>query len=229
LDLRTGELREHRQRDMMSKMSPAVFVPGAQSDLWNGFIAVALPREDVRDYVQRVAGSALIGSPTDQRFYLVQGPGSTGKSTFLNAVRAAMGDYAGCIDSDSLLKKKGDAGIKNDLAALEGLRYVMSVEPQEGKGWNAELLKQLTGGDPLKVRYLYKEFFTFVPTFVLFVGANEMPAVPASDGAFWRRLRRIVFDTIIPADQRDRTLPDKLREPEVQSAILAWLVQGCMR
>ena len=229
LDLRTGELREHRQADMMSKISPAVYVPGARSELWERFLVTALPNEEVRDYVQRVAGSALIGAPSDQRFYLAQGPGSTGKSTFLNAVRNTLGDYAGAIDSDSLLKKAGDSGIRNDLASLEGLRYVMAVEPQEGKGWNAELLKQMTGGDPLKVRFLYREHFTYVPQFTLFVGANTLPAVPASDGAFWRRLRRIVFDTVIPAEQRDRTLPEKLRAPEGQYAILAWLVEGCMK
>jgi putative DNA primase/helicase len=56
-----------------------------------------------------------------------------------------------------------------------------------------------------------------------------MPSASADDGAFWRRARRIVFDMVVPEDQRDRDLPEKLKAPEVRSAVLAWLVEGCVK
>ena len=167
------------------------------------------------------------GDPKDQKLYFAQGPEATGKSTFINAIRAVFGTYGGSVDPETLLKKKWD-GVRHDLADLAGLRLVTSIEPQDGRGWDAQRIQQLTGGDPVKSRRLYENDFTYTPMFTLIIGANNKPEVPATNGAFWRRIRLVKFDQQIPEAERDRDLPRKLREPEVQRAILAWLVRGCL-
>ncbi len=228
LDLRTGTLRPHRKEDMLSKIAAVEYIPGAQAEVWTTFLAQTLPRPVVRRYTQKVLGAALLGDPVDQRLYFAQGPEATGKSTFLNAVRTPFGTYGGTVDPETLLKKRNDPGVRDDLADLEGLRLVTSVEPQDGRGWDAQRIQQLTGGDPVKARHLYAKLSTYKPRFTLLVGANNRPSVPASNGAFWRRLRLIRFDQHVPEDQRDRTLPKQLEEPSVQQAILVWLVEGCL-
>src|SRR4030095_1380841 len=201
------------------KITTAAYVPGARSGLWDSFVERTLPNEEVRDYVQRIAGSSLVGNPVDQRFYLVQGPGATGKSTFLNTLCDVLGDYGTEINPDTLLARKGDPVVRNDLARLVGMRYVMAVEPPKDKSWDISTIKAMTGGDPIVARYLYHEPFSFKPQFVLLVGVNDMPSASADDGAFWRRARRVVFDMVVPEDQRDRDLPQKLKAPEARSGV----------
>jgi putative DNA primase/helicase len=38
IDLRTGELREHRRADLLTKITTVVDDPDATSDLWNDFL-----------------------------------------------------------------------------------------------------------------------------------------------------------------------------------------------
>jgi putative DNA primase/helicase len=226
IDLKTGRLRPHEQSDMLSKIISIDYVPGAQSDLWDCFLQSSLPDREKRGFVQRVLGAALLGDP-DQKFYFAQGPPAAGKSTLINAVRKVFGTYGGTVDPETLLKNR-PGGIRDDLASLVGLRLVTSIEPQDGRGWDAQRIQQLTGGDPVKARLLYANLSEYVPQFTIVVGGNTMPTVPSTNDAFWRRCVRIVFDqTVVPKD-RDRDLPRKLSQPEPQQAILAWLVKGCL-
>jgi len=227
VDVRTGEMWPHRQTDMLSKMTAATYEPTATSPLWDRFIQRVLPGIKLREYFWKVMGSSLAGDPIDQKFPFVLGPPATGKSTVLNAIREALGTYATTCDPETLLKKSYSGGPRNDLADLAGLRLVTSVEPQDGRGWDAQRIQQLTGGDPVKARRLYENDVQYQPKFLLVVGANTKPFVPATNGAFWRRLRVIDFNQEIPPGDRDRMLPRKLAEPGTQRAILAWLVAGC--
>ena len=71
LDLRTMQLRPHNPDDRITKITRAAHDPNAAGPVWARFIAMALPGEDIRAYLQRVIGVALccgqqIGS-SDQR------------------------------------------------------------------------------------------------------------------------------------------------------------------
>ena len=59
-------------------------------------------------------------------------------------------------------------------------------------------MKALTGGDTITARFLYREFFEFVPSFTLFLAANARPAVKTSDGAMWRRISILDFTDVLP-------------------------------
>jgi putative DNA primase/helicase len=119
--------------------------------------------------------------------------------------------------------------VRNDIARLAGARMVVSVEVDDGKRLAEGLIKQLTGGDTVTARYLYAEAFEFAPQFTLWLVANARPRVHADDDALWRRILQIPFTVVIPAAERDPELKRALRtEPAEQTAILAWLVQGCL-
>jgi putative DNA primase/helicase len=65
-----------------------------------------------------------------------------------------LGDYGTEINPDTLLARKGDPVVRNDLARLVGMRYVMAVEPPKDKSWDISTIKAMTGGDPIVARYL---------------------------------------------------------------------------
>ncbi len=115
--------------------------------------------------------------------------------------------------------------IPNALAGLCGRRLVIASELAEGKRLAETVVKQVTGGDTIAARFLYGEFFEYTPAFKLWVGCNHKPAVRGTDWAIWRRIRLVPFTVVIPDDEIDDRLSDKLLTE--LPGILRWAVEGC--
>jgi putative DNA primase/helicase len=122
---------------------------------------------------------------------------------------------------------KRDGNIPNDLAALKGSRFVFCSEVEEGKRLAESTVKDLCGGDQISARFMRGEWFSFEPTFKLWVATNHKPTVRGTDDAIWSRIRMIPFTNSIP--EGDRIPRSRLMEkikPEFPG-ILAWGVRGC--
>jgi putative DNA primase/helicase len=102
----------------------------------------------------------------------------------------------------------------------------MMNETGQGARFDEAKLKDLTGGDRLTARFLHAEFFDFRPTHKLIIRGNHKPAITGTDEGIWRRLRLIPFTVVIPPDERDPYLLDKLRAE--LSGVLRWAVEGCL-
>lgn len=111
-------------------------------------------------------------------------------------------------------------------ADLLGCRFVSTVETGQGKAMAEVLMKQLTGGDPVRARKIYKDFIQFDPTFKLFLAANYKPVIRGTDLAAWRRIKMIPFTVTIPDEQKDKHIDQKLRLE--LPGIMAWAVRGCL-
>ena len=160
------------------------------------------------------------------RFFIpILRQGANGKSTFIETIRHLLGDYAQQADFSTFLEKKGDSPL-NDLASLKGARFVAAVEAAEGRQIAENILKQVTGGDTIRARFLFKEFFEYKPQFKLFLVANHKPKAAGTDEAIWRRIRLTPFTVTIPADQRDKHLPETLQRE--LPGIFAWAARGCL-
>lgn len=86
------------------------------------------------------------------------------------------------------------------------------------------LIKQITGGDEITARFLYGEFFSFKPTFKIYMATNHKPKIRGADNGIWRRIKMIPFTVTIPPEQRDNDLGEKLLTEN--SGILNWLIEG---
>jgi putative DNA primase/helicase len=230
IDLRTGELREHRREDLLTRITSVAYQPEARSDLWDSFLAKTTGADDeLASFLRRAVGYSLTGHTSEEVLFFAHGPSATGKSSMLEAVRSVLGEYAATADFETFLKRRGDAGIRNDVARLAGARFVVSIEVDDGKSLAQGLLKLLTGGDTVTARFLYSESFEFQPRFKLWLAANDRPRVNADDAAMWRRIIQLPFVHVIPEAERDDRVKLSLRtDPDVQAAILAWAVQGCL-
>ena len=116
--------------------------------------------------------------------------------------------------------------LNNDIARLDGPRFVTAFESDSGRRLAESLVKQLTGCDSVAARFLYGEYFDFVPQFKLFLSTNSKPVIRGVDNGIWRRIKMIPFSVKIPDEDQDQQLPDKLRAEA--PGILAWLVRGCL-
>lgn len=226
LDLRTGELRPHRREDLITMVMPIAYDGEATCPGWQRFLTRILAgNTDLIGFLQRAIGYSLTGITREQVLFFLHGTGANGKSTFLEILRALVGDYATQADFATFLERRGD-GPRNDVARLVGARVVTSSEVGEGKRLDEGLVKSLTGSDTIAARLLYSEAFEFRPQFKLWLAANHKPVIRGTDHAIWRRVRLIPFTVEIPEAERDPDLVPKLRKE--LPGILAWAVQGCL-
>lgn len=227
LDLRTGQLRPHCRTDLITKLAPVPYEPTAQCPTWEKFLGRILKdNHQLIEFLQRAIGYSLTGSTREQCLFILYGGGSNGKSTFIRTIEALVGQYATPTSTETLLVKKGGGGIPNDVANLHGARFVSAVEAEAQRTLAESLIKRLTGEDTISARYLYKEYFSFVPTFKIWLATNHKPTIRGTDRAIWRRIRLIPFEVTIPKQEQDKDLGSKL-EREL-SGILQWAVKGCL-
>jgi len=226
VDLRTGKLGRHDRRHLITKVAPVDYEPDAACPRWEAFLdrVMAGDRELVT-FLQRAVGYSLTGSTGEQVLFLLHGVGANGKSTFVETVRALLGDYATQADFTTFLRREGES-VRNDIARLAGARFVAAVEADAGKALAESVVKQLTGGDTITARFLFREYFEFVPAFKVWLAANHKPSIRGVDHGIWRRIRLVPFTVTIPEAERDPQLTLKLRRE--LPGILAWAVRGCL-
>lgn len=227
VDLQTGQILPHDRDLYQTRYIDLDFDANAECPLWCSFLdRIFSQNYEMIGFVQRAIGYSLTGSTQEHALMLCYGIGANGKSVFLETLRALVGPYAKQADFSSFVHQKFDPGIRNDLARLVGARLVTAVESDAGKLMAEALVKQLTGGDTITVRFLRQEHFEYTPTFKLWMASNHKPVIRGTDYGIWRRIRLLPFDEVIPEQERDPNLISKLRDE--LPGILAWAVLGAV-
>jgi putative DNA primase/helicase len=240
IDLKTGKLRPHDRRDLLTKHCPVEYHPTAACPTWKKFLNGVFQGDvELIDFFQRALGYSLTGATTEHILVICWGAGSNGKSTLLMVVVDVLGrDYAMVAPATLLMVPKGERH-PTEQADLFGKRLVVASEGDEGSRLNEALVKQLTGGDRIRARFMKADFFEFDATHKLFLQTNHRPVIRGQDEGTWRRVRLAPFlarfwkgdEANAPADippeqQADPQLAEKLRAEA--PGILAWLVEGCL-
>jgi len=156
--------------------------------------------------------------------FFLWGEGANGKSTFIGRITTLLGGYAKTTRPETFMVKSGD-GANNDIAELKGARFVASTELEEGRRAAEVVIKQVSGGDEVKARHLFQEFFAFKPQLKLWLCGNHKPRITGTDHAIWRRIRLVPWSVTIPDAEQDKELAEKL-ERELPG-ILNWALAGC--
>ncbi len=224
IDLRTGQLREFRREDLITRASPVAFDPDAAAPTWEKFQSEVHPDPAIREFNQRFYGQALTGDVSEQVIAVCYGDGCNGKSTEHEAVRYVFGDYAIEAATGTFTEDNQGRSVENKLADLRGARLVTTSESGEGHKLNETLLKRATGGDLVSANRLYRETFWFHPQLKARMVTNHRPKVKGTDEGIWRRMRLIPYNVDFTG-REDRELPSKLRDEA--PGILAWAVRGC--
>lgn len=233
INLKTGELRPHDRNLLLTKMSPIPYEKDADCPNWIKFLESIFlttagdPDHELIEYLQKAIGYSLTGVTKEQIMFFLFGNGRNGKSTFINVIQDILGDYARQTNSDTFLKKKNESGINNDVARLDGARFVSAVESEEGQQLSEALVKQITGGEKMSARFLRQEYFEFTPEFKVFFTTNHKPIIKGGDNGIWRRIKLIPFTVTIPEEKIDADLPEKLKRE--MPGILRWVVDGCLK
>jgi putative DNA primase/helicase len=233
LDLRSGELRPHDPADLLTCLVPVDYLPDAPCEQWEKFLYQIMLFEERPDiavemvhFLQRALGYSLTGDCREQCLFLMWGSGANGKSTLVNIISRILGSYWRNTPTETLLARNKGGEIPSDLARLDGPRFVTAKEIDQGRRLSESLVKELTGQDPISARFLYGEYFDYIPQFKLWISSNNKPEIRGADNAIWRRVMFIRFLLELSKAERDEELPEKLWAEA--PGILAWLVKGCL-
>lgn len=223
LDLRTGDLRGHDPADLITKITGAPYKPDAKGKKFSEFLGEVQPDQAMRSYLARLLGHALEGRVSEHVLPIFSGTGANGKSTLINAVLSALGDYGNAADPDLLTARSFDAH-PTGTADLFGMRLAVLHETDRGRRLAEATVKRLTGGDRIKARRMREDFWSFEPSHTFVMLTNHRPIIGGTDEGIWRRIKLVPWDVEIPPDEQDEGLGETLRLES--AAVLAWLATG---
>ena len=203
----------------------------------NDFLKKVIPNDKIREYLIIQLALALDGSFRQEKFFILagkQGSGSNGKSTLINLIEKSFGDYFTPLNVSYITQKRATSNSANpEIIKTKGTRFVCMSEPNDGDKLNVGKLKEMTGGDSLSCRGLYKDQVEFKPQFTVFLTCNYVPEVTSNDEGTWRRIKLIEFvskfsetpDYSKPNEYlADRHLPEKISSSEWTSTFISMLI-----
>lgn len=227
INLRDLTQKKHDRKDLITQCSNYSFnIENDKCPNWMAFLnRIFCGDQELINYVQKAVGYSLTGDMREQCLFMLWGGGANGKSTFVKALEDIMGTYAATIKGETLMEKNGQDGARGDLARLTNKRVVIASELQEGQVFNEPLLKVLSAGETLPVRFMYQEEFMLKPKFKLWIMTNKKPKVKGNDHGIWRRWRMIPFKYKFTEKEKDPNFYEEKLKPELEG-ILLWAITG---
>ncbi|MFF7315051.1 phage/plasmid primase, P4 family [Streptomyces sp. NPDC008137] len=230
VNLLTGEVSDCSREDHITKVAGAGLEDSDSETAGDGgaaefeaFLERILPDPEVRAFVQRLFGYSMLGKVTEHVMPIFTGSGANGKGTLRDAITAAVGDYAIEVDPAILMESKHERHGAFKMR-LRGARLAFCSETEKGRRFAEATMKRLVGGDPIEANLMHKNPITFDPSHTLIMLTNHLPAVSGDDPAVWRRILVVPFDVVIPEEERDGSLPDRLKK--AAPAVLGWIYDG---
>lgn len=237
VDLRTRKLRKHNPTDLITKLIHFKYNPSAVAPRWNSFLdqilGTALGGEasqtrtkNLKTYIQKALGYSLTGSTREKCVFFLFGETDNGKSTMLTVFRELFIEYSTLLRVETLMGGQETASSLADLSDLRGARFAQTSETEQDQQLSQAKLKRICQGmGTVKACRKYENPIEFPETHKLWIDSNRRPKImDGDDKATFGRLSPIEFLVMIPKEQQDRELKDKL-EAEAEG-ILAWAVEG---
>lgn len=197
-DLENMEFRNGRQSDYITFSTGYDYVEYDENNPHTKeiyeFIEKIITNKEVREYTLKVLAKSLVGM-SDEKFYIWTGlSGANGKSTLVNFLEMALGDYAGVQDVALLTNKRPNSNAATpEVVEMRGKRMIFFQEPEGQDKLRTGILKQYTGGDTIKARELFKAPISFKCQAAFIMCCNDLPPVTSLDGGTWRRIRVTEF------------------------------------
>ena len=205
LSTRKAKVAEVPKDEMMIAHLGATGVRDWRGGIWDKALDAWFPDPTVKRTVLMALGQALLGNK-EHRLLFLQGTGGEGKSVFVKAILAALGDFAATMPIEMLLAYKYTQH-PTGLSALEGSRVVVSGEVPANATWNEGRLKDITGGDMIEIRRMREDFRSVPARCLLVVYGNHLPKLRDVGESMRRRLLKVPF---AKPETADPDLGDKL-------------------
>ena len=189
---------------------------------------------NIREYFLKHLATCLSGVFT-QRFHILTGTGSNGKSMLMNLCATGFGDYCYKANIAMFTQKRGKAGAAApEMVRMKGRRFVMMSEPDEGEPLSTGFMKEITSSEKVSARDLFagsKQMVEFEVQAKCHLACNDKPKVNTTDGGTWRRLKvvhfpmKFVHSPKLPNElPMDESIMHKVLSKEWAECFMAYLV-----
>jgi P4 family phage/plasmid primase-like protien len=189
VDLRDGTVREPDPGEMMTKITSGSYRPGYKHPDWELALgAVAVDDGETLEWFQTRVGQGITGHRSPDGVNVVlQGGGQNGKGVLVSdGLVPALGDYAELASHKLILGSESEHS--EEMASLQGKRFLVAEELTEGKALNVAAIKRISDVGTITARHVYQRNMTFRATHTLFATTNYIPVVNETDWGTWRRL-----------------------------------------
>lgn len=214
--------------DYLTGIVPGPYDPDALAPKFARFLEECVPDVELRRTLQAYSGMGLLGLLA-QKLMFHYGNGANGKSVYLAVIRGVFGPSLSVgLPKETILGQgeRGAGQASPDLIRLFGKRIVCIDELKEAEPLREDLVKRLTGGDPMVVRAMYEGYIEFANVATPHMVGNGMPTIAGADNGVWRRVLVMPWTVTIPEERRrdfDDLVADLLTE---RAGILNWLIEG---
>ena len=139
-----------------------------------------------------------------------------------------MGDYGKTARPETIGTRfqQNSNAPSEDIARLNGARFVNISEPDKKLTLSAALVKSLTGNDTITARFLHENSFEYRPQFKMFINTNYLPQITDLTLFSSGRIKTIPFERHFEEREQDRSLKETFAKPESLSGILNWCIEG---
>lgn len=159
--------------------------------------------DELYEYFMTIVSHRLIKRILHEEIYFMIGDASNGKGLVTTLIQNTFGDYTQFLEPNTFIKTKNSTNANAAtpaLASTHDSHIVFVNELDRDMTIASETLKRLSGTDKVKVRFLHKECFNFIPTYNLFFVSNYSPEIDGDDKGIQRRLRYIPFNVTFKDD-----------------------------
>ena len=254
IDLRNGELLKREAHHMFSFALTIHYNKYARTECWNKYFNQVFQNDkQVVEWIQTYLGYTLTGETNLQRIVVFWGSGSNSKSVLLGFINRLFKDNPSDDSSKSNLfctltiddVSKKDSPNRDGVYNARFARAAVLIESPKNSRLDEELIKQMSGQDPVSVSGKYKNQITFIPQFKFYIITNNKPKFESDEEskATWRRVILVPFETIFKDKDSldwDDTLASQGKMCEKDEKFLAelnnnmegllkWLVEGSVR
>jgi putative DNA primase/helicase len=228
VNLETGELLDHSPEHYSTICAPVAYNPQAKEPtrFFQFLEEIMQGDKDLIEYVHRVLGYCLTGETRQHEFYILYGPGGNGKGVLLTLIKSILGEYLAEVTEGALAKSISGNTTNPTILQAKDCRIMLTNESEKGTRLNASLIKQISAGEEICPRTLYKANEHFIPHMKLLCATNHLPEIDWNDGGIRRRIRIIPFPVVIPNEKKDTLLDKKLLEE--REGVLKWLIEGAV-
>lgn len=226
-DLRSGATRTRWATDYVTQVARIAPDFEAAHPVWSRFLDdVFRGDREVIEFMQRLCGYCLTAHRSEQKLFFCYGLGANGKSTFWDFFMWLQGGYAMKLPAQVLMQSKLQ-GHPTEIAQLHLRRLAVSSELEEGQYWAEARIKELTGDEVMRARFMRMDFFEFAMTQKHVILGNFKPRLKGGDHALARRFVLVPFLARFDGKKRDPHMLDKLRTEA--AAVMAWAIRGAVK
>ncbi len=205
---------------------PYAFDQFAECPKWLAFVTRNLEQDESRiNLLQEWFGYCLLPDTSQQKFLLMEGKGSNGKSVACAALTAMLGK-ANC--SAVPLELFGD---KFALSVTLGRLANIAAEVGEIDKFSEGYIKSFASGDRMAFEKKYQPGFEATPTARLVIATNNRPRWSDRSDGIWRRMLLLPFLLTIEEGQKVKGMDkaDWWADSGECAGILMWAINGLAR